>query len=138
MNLFRSISVLGENEDHDATIIDRLNDSARPFRTWRNIARGNPAPDAIRFKLRAGGIRDRLVLMRVADEYVECHGAPSLLNSRPQANLLTKVVPSHCRCFERKMRDCLRLCAERFDLRLGGGPLIESLWALARGKPEQP
>ena len=51
-----------------------MNDGAGPFGAGFNVARSDPAADAVLFELRADGVCGRFIVMRVADEDVVEHG----------------------------------------------------------------
>ena len=62
------VGVRGEDQDHDAALVDRLDDGGAPFVARPDVARCHPAADARLLERRAGCVSGRLVDVRMADE----------------------------------------------------------------------
>lgn len=81
-NLPRGVRFMRENEDHDPTFFNGVNNTFAPFHAGSDVTGGNPAADAARFEHGANCISRRLIFGGVADKNVVGHTcvAPGLRN----------------------------------------------------------
>ena len=77
-DLERFVGLGREDQDHDATTLDRVDDRLAPLHPRADVSGRDPAADAVLLQPGAGGVGDDLVLRRIADEDVEIHVAPRI------------------------------------------------------------
>ncbi len=67
-DLGRVVGVPGKNQNKDLRFVDGVDDRLAPVGAGLDIARGDPAPDAVNLQRRANSVGSRLVLRRVTNK----------------------------------------------------------------------
>src|SRR5437773_11455404 len=73
LNLCRGIGICRKDQHHGTRAPDGFHDRAAPIAARNNIARRDPAADAVSLQNHASGIGYLFVLQRIANEYVVRH-----------------------------------------------------------------
>jgi len=69
-DLRRLIGVIGEQQHHDLCRANRFDDRLTPLYSSENVARGDPAANALLLQTGTHGIRNRFVVRAITDKNV--------------------------------------------------------------------